>query len=418
MRCAIVSDYGYEGGAAVAANRLCVALQRQSVEAVRFASLFLGPIQDTIGDWSVRPALPTRLAIKLSRKFSGQDCETTWLNRPRTGRLLARLREFKPDIISLHNIHGAGLQPSILRELFKISPVVWTLHDMWAITAGCTHAFGCTKFITGCDASCQCRFRMPTRVRQMAKRNWQLRRAVYQELHNRVVFITPSCWLAGVCKGGLLREGEVHVIPNGLDLADYYPLPREQARTALGFPTNARIVLFLAAWLSDELKGLRCLIEALNRLAARFPDIWLVTVGDGASSAQFSSLNVQHVHLGGISEARFMRLCYNAADVYALPSLAENLPNTLLEALACGTPCVAFDVGGVSEIIRPGETGFLAQPESSESLAHSLRQVLDLAPEAWQALSQRCRQVAEAAYHLDLYARRHIELFKGLLNAQ
>ena len=111
-----------------------------------------------------------------------------------------------------------------------------------------------------------------------------------------------------------------------------------------------------------------------------------------------------------------MRLCYNVADVYALPSLADNLPNTLLEALACGIPCVGFDVGGVGEVIRPGETGFLAPPESSESLAWSIHQVFELSPEAWQGLSQRCREVAETEYNLDQYARRHIDVFERLVS--
>ena len=415
MRCAIISDYGYEGGAAIAANRLCEALQNQSVEAKRFATLFLGSIQDTIGDWSVQPTLLIRLAGKFARRISDQEWETIWLRSSRVKKLVSRLQEYKPDVISLHNIHGAMLQPDLLRQLIQISPVAWTLHDMWAITGGCTYALGCKKFVNGCDGTCQCHLNMSEQARRDARRNWQLRRTVFEELGNLMFFITPSRWLAEECNRGLLSKAEVHVIPNGLDLAEYYPLPRELARTALGLPLNAKIVLFSAHWLSNQIKGLPYLIESLNVLSTCYPELLFLTVGEGASPEIFSPLKVQHIHLGRINDTRFMRLCYNLADVFALPSLAENFPNTLLEALACGMPCVGFDVGGVSEIIRPGETGFLAQPENSESLAHSLRQVLDLEADARQILSQHCRQMAEDEYNLDLYARRHMDLFERLL---
>ena len=251
-----------------------------------------------------------------------------------------------------------------------------------------------------------------------ARRAWQLRHKVFEESGNRMAFITPSRWLAEQCKSGLLNKAEVHVIPNGLDLAEYYPIPREKARTALGLPLDAKVVLFSAHWLSNQIKGLSYLIEALNKLTGRNPEIIFLTIGEDASPEIFSPLNAQHIHLGRINDTRFMRLCYNVADVYALPSLAENLPNVLLEALACGTPCVGFDVGGVGEIIRPGKTGFLAEPENGDSLAHALRQVLDLEADARQILSRHCRQVAEAEYNLDLYARRHINLFERLVNTR
>ncbi len=416
MRCAIVSDYGDEGGAAIAANRLCTALQNQSVEARRFATLHLGSIQDSIGDWSVQPNLFIRLASKFARKISDQDWKTIWLRSSRVQKLVYRLREYKPDVISLHNIHEAGLQPDLLRQLVQISPVTWTLHDMWAFTGGCTHALGCTKYIEGCDKACQCQRSVSKQIGRSVGRNWKLRQKIYEEIDNRMVFITPSRWLAKEGKNGLLSQADIHVIPNGLDIKEYYPLPITQARTALGLPPQVKIVLFSVAWLSNQLKGLFYIVEVLNELAARYPKILFLTIGDGTSKDTFSSLKVKHIHYGRVDNANFMRLCYNVADVCVLPSLAENLPNTLLEALACGIPCVGFDVGGVSEIIRPGETGFIAEPKNIESLSQALRQVLDLGPYARQILSRRCRQVAENEYNLDLYARRHIDLFERLVN--
>jgi glycosyltransferase involved in cell wall biosynthesis len=417
MRCAIVSDYGYEGGAAIAANRLCAALQNQSVEAMRFATLFLGSIQGTIGDWSVQPTLLIRFANKFARRISDREWEMTWLRPSRVQKLVYRLQEFKPDVISLHNIHGAGLQPGLLKQLVRISPVAWTLHDMWAITGGCAHAFTCQKYITGCDHSCQCKWPMSNQARHLAKHNWQLRANVYRELKN-VVFVTPSRWLSGECRKGLLKDKQVHTIPNGLDLEEFYPIPKVTARESLGVPAHSFAVLFSAAWLSDTHKGFIYLVHAMNKLVKDYPGIWLITIGEAEGKDFFGNIKFRHTHLGRISDSHLMRLVYSVADVYALPSLAENFPNTLVEALACGTPCVGFDVGGVSEIIRPGETGFLAQPENSESLAHSLHQVLDLDLDEWQALSQRCRQVAEAEYSLDLYTRRHMDLFESLLNTR
>jgi glycosyltransferase involved in cell wall biosynthesis len=330
---------------------------------------------------------------------------------------LVKLQAFRPDIINLHNLHGVGLPPAVVGELTRIAPVVWTLHDMWAITGGCCHAFDCRKFVTGCDQTCQSRWPLSTRARRQAGHNWQARARLYHDL-KRVSFVTPSTWLAAEASQGLLREARIHVIPNGLDLGEYKPLDRAYVRECLGLAPTAKVVLFAAAWLADTHKGLPYLLDALDRLADQYEEVCLLTTGEGVLPETVAPSRVQHVHLGSFVTPRLMRLAYNAADVYALPSLAENLPNTLVEAIACGTPCVGFDVGGVREVIRAGNTGFLAEPENSASLAEALTSVLAQSAGEWQAMSGRCRAIAEAEYGLDLCAQRYLSLFSNLLETE
>lgn len=231
---------------------------------------------------------------------------------------------------------------------------------------------------------------------------------------NRLVIVCPSQWLAREAhRSTLCRDFEVRVIPNGIDLTVFRPLARSEARRRLNLPPAARIVLFVADQIEDPRKG-------LHELGAAFagvrdvPDILLVTLGRGAPA----NLPVPGLrHLGPLHDLEQLRAAYSAADVFAMPSLQDNLPNTILESMACGTPVVGFAAGGVSEAVVDGRTGLLAPIGDAAQLARALRRVLEDRPyQQHLAGEARCR--VEREYAVDLQARRYASLYGEIMRAQ
>ncbi len=413
MRIAVVSDFGAVGGAALAANRLTAALRKDSLNVGRFACKHVAEPDAGTYRWGVEPGLIRRQMIKVARIAAGGATEQLIMGPSRLNLLVSGLRAFEPDVISLHNVHQALSNARLVRQLTALAPVAWTLHDMWAMTGGCAYSFDCRGYENGCTICRDSEWPLSRWQQRTAHRQLAGRRMAYRSTTN-LVFVTPSRWLADAGEHGVLSGHDVRVIPNGVDLQQFKPLDRALAKAALGIPSQAPVITFSAAWLSDHAKGLRALLEALPAVAARVPRLHLLTVGATEDDTLLEGAPVKLVRVGSLSSTRLMRLCYSCADVIALPSLADNLPNVAIEALACGAPCVAFAVGGVPEVVRPGRTGFLARPRDNVDLARNLVHALTMGPDESMELSAECRRVAEAEYGSDLYASRHVSLFEEL----
>jgi glycosyltransferase involved in cell wall biosynthesis len=212
----------------------------------------------------------------------------------------------------------------------------------------------------------------------------------------------------------LLGHCDVHCIPHGLDTTIYTPSPKLAARGRLGLPVDAKIVLFSAFDAFLRRKGGVYLFEALQRLTSQgMKDLLLVTVGQGRDTiSQKYGFPVRA--LGRIRDEQSMALCYSAADVYVGPSLAETFGLVFGEAMACGTPVVAFAGTGASEVVRHMETGYLARFQDSEDLAHGIRLFLEDADRR-DAFGRRGREVAEQEYALALQARRLVTLYEHVI---
>jgi glycosyltransferase involved in cell wall biosynthesis len=204
----------------------------------------------------------------------------------------------------------------------------------------------------------------------------------------------------------LLSHFEIHRIPNGVDLDVYRPVDRAKARLALGLDPSRPTVLFSAPDLDDPRKGGQVLEEALSRLDD--VDFELIVTGGRAAL-----LPRRSHHLGMLSDERELALSYAAADVFVLPTLADNLPNAVLESLACGTPCVSFAVGGIPDATRHLETGYLAPSGDSAGLAEGIRTLL-LDGDLRLRLSGQARETVEREFGSKLEARRFAELYATL----
>jgi glycosyltransferase involved in cell wall biosynthesis len=229
---------------------------------------------------------------------------------------------------------------------------------------------------------------------------------------SRLTVVSPSRWLAEETRrSALFHDFDVRVIPNGIDPTEFRPMDRMEARRRLNLPGRARIVLFVADLVVDRRKGLRLLLKAFHELRD-VPDLLLVTLGRGGSDAATPHATR---HLGSLHDSEDLRAAYSAADVFAIPSLQDNLPNTILESMACGTPVVGFDAGGVPEAVVDGTSGLLAPTGDFVALADALQRVLG-DRELQATLSRQARMRVEREYALALQAQRYASLYQEILD--
>jgi len=306
------------------------------------------------------------------------------------------------DVVQLHNTHGSYFSHSALPLLSRRRPVVWFLHDMWPFTGHVIYSYDCERWLHGCG-SCPYLDEYVRLERDTTALLWKWKRFVYAR--SRLTIVTPSRWLAGLAKRSpLLGRFPVHVVPYGVDLERFRPRDGRAARARFGLDVDRPVVLFAGADLSERRKGGRLLPEVL-RLLDR--DVQLVVAGSA------SVPGVDAIALGRLDEGELAH-AYAAADLFLLPTLADNLPNTAIESAACGTPVVAFRVGGVPEIVRHLETGWLAEPEDAASLAEGIRTLLDDA-ELRARLGAAARTDAETRYASALEGERLAELYRTLV---
>jgi len=232
---------------------------------------------------------------------------------------------------------------------------------------------------------------------------------MYQRITD-IAAVSPSSWLARSAQEGLWAGKRVEIIPYGLPLDTYRPLERSLAREALDIPVQGIILLTAAFNFEDPRKGSEILRKALQIAQAR--PLTLITLGSGSMKVDIDGIRV--CQLGYIDHERSKALAYSATDVLVHPSQADNLPNTVMESIACGTPVVSFNMGGTPEMVRPGETGWLAKEVTATALAATL----DLACgeiAGGNNLRNACRAVAEAEYGDQLQVSRYISLFESLI---
>jgi len=315
---------------------------------------------------------------------------------------LARIREKRPDIVHLHWIPGL-LGIADLPDLER--PVVWTFHDQWPI-CGAEHYTELARPRLGYTAD----NRAPgARGPDLDRWTWQRKRAHWKSFAPTIV--CSSRWMAAEVRASLMFAGrEVHILPNPLDTSLYRAQDRAAARAAFGLPAGRTLLLF-GAWeaLTDRRKGFHVLSEALRLLQARGFAAEADLVLFGATGA--GPLQGFNTHwLGVIPDEAAMRRLYSACDLLAIPSLQDNLPNILAEAMACGLPAVGSDTGGIPDLIRHGETGLLAAPGDAAQLAGRLEQLLRdaalrsrIAAAARAAIEGACDERAVGARYADIY---------------
>ncbi len=319
------------------------------------------------------------------------------------------------QVINLHNTHGGYLSHTLLPTLCRLRPVVWTLLDMWALTGHCIYSYNCRRWETGCG-HCPLLSDYPSLSFDTTAWLWKVKQHVYAR--SNFLIVTPSNWLKDlVSRSPLLGHFSVCTIPLGLDATIFQPIPKVVARKALDLPVEAKVVLFAAAKVNEPRKGATYLLQALQKLAHEgMSNLWLLVAGEGPlpinESGVDGSLRIRY--LGNVSDESQLARCYAAADIFVGPSLAEIFGQVFIEAMACGTPCVAFRVEGVPEVVRHMETGYLASPCDVQELSEGMRRLL-IDEELRIRFGRAGRRLVEQEYTLATQVHRYTEVYTQAL---
>jgi glycosyltransferase involved in cell wall biosynthesis len=311
-----------------------------------------------------------------------------------------------PDLLHLHWVSRIIDYRSFFGSLPTDLPLVWTLHDMQPLTGGCHHAHDCNRFEQTCG-NCPVLGR-PGR-HDLSARDHGIKKAA---LAGRVIHIvTPSRWLERLARAsGLLPAGcTFQTIHNGIKLTDFQPLEKQAARRQLGLPEDRLLIGYAAESLSNKPKGIEEFLRAISQLPSEYRVTGLLF---GKDEPPAGIATVPLINLGFLTSPAQIRLAYAAADIFTVPSHAETISQTAPEALACGTPVVASNVGGIPEIIRHGETGLLAIPQDSESLAGQLAVLADDA-----GLRQRLATAGRDLVHREFEASGQTAYYRKLYTA-
>lgn len=279
------------------------------------------------------------------------------------------------------------------------------------MTGHCAYSYECERWRSGCG-SCPYLRDYPGLRRDTTALLWRVKKAIYDR--SELTLVAPSKWVAKLAKQSpLLGRFPIHVIPNGLDITVFRPIPKIAARRMFGVHPQSH-VLFFSASVSDRRKGATFLAEALVRLSLDgWKDLMLLVAGpDGGRWNIDAPFPV--VRLGEIRDDQKLAAAYAAADLFVLPTLADTLPNGVVESMACGTPTVSFDVGGVSDAVMHMETGYLAVSRDSADLARGIARLLNDKNLRLQ-MGHRCREIAEREYSLEQQAQAFEELYRTVV---
>jgi glycosyltransferase involved in cell wall biosynthesis len=371
VRVALINTMDMKGGAARAAFRLHKGLRGLGVESTYYVRDQTNP-DPSIRRFVPNPAdLQTRVSAKAMRDAAynvyaatrSPDIELFSQERV-DGDENFFIQMPRADVINLHWVAGfVDYHTFFTPRVTK--PVVWTLHDMNPFTGGCHYDQGCGKYKSQCAA---CPLLGTDDPHDLSSKVFAGKKAMLDAWPAaRLKIVTPSRWLAEEARASaLFQRFEATVIPNGLETDVFKPMNKAEARAKLNLPPDARIVLFVSNHIRLARKGFRELVHALS-LVPDAHNLLLVGVGDShilSVEAPFKVQQIEHVN-----DDATTAMIYAAADVMAIPSRQDNLPNTILESMSCGTPVVGFAAGGIPDLVREDETGFLAPPGNVAALS-------------------------------------------------
>lgn len=314
------------------------------------------------------------------------------------------------DVLHFHGTHSGFFNYLALPTLSKRKPVVLTLRDMWPLTGHCAFNYDCTRWLTGCG-KCPYPQATPSVERDATRIEWHLKRLVYDR--STLTIVSVSRCYADRARHGLLGGFPVRTIWNGVNTEQFRPRDRRRARQSLGVETDRWVLMSAATNLSRREKGADLLLDALAELPPSVQDrVTLMTVGRGAEELAARS-PVPVKTLGFVDDRERLAQVYAAADLVVVPSRSEPLSNVAQESVACGTPVVAFGVGGLPDVVRPGHTGQLAIPEDPVDLARSITRLLG--DERLRAeMGRNAREVAECEFSTEVETARYIDLYRSV----
>lgn len=409
------------GGAAIAARRFFDSLQGLDIDSHFFA-------QDADPDASpeyykiYRPKLPggltgrvqmrwmrTKLSA-LDKAFPGRPEGLEQFHHTRKHHPTPYPQELPaPDIVHLHWVSGLIDTPTFFSSIPANVPIVWTLHDMHPFTGGCHYAWECDRYKSTCAACPQLNGHNNGKAATTNQRQKQTAFA-----NHRIHLAADSHWLAEEARKSTVfaNAASVQAVHYGIDFNKFRPVDKAAARQQFKLPANVPVLAFGADSVDNKRKGLPELLEAINHLEAAESVHCIVF---GRASEELRQQSRANLHFTGfVSDSDTQCAIYSAADAFVIPSLYEAFGQTSLEAMACETPVVGFNTGGIPDMVKPGKTGWLAERGNTQDLAAKLQQVLD-DPATAQQLGKQARTFAMGNFSLELQLKKYMQLYARAL---
>jgi glycosyltransferase involved in cell wall biosynthesis len=404
IRVSQISSAPFLGGAARAAYRLHQGLSLREDVASSWVDAGPGPFASPsypIRRKSSKPSIFQRLRRKMIPsvlEMLPSETVTTYSNPIGWGRPsdFTGLPPF--DLINLHWVSWFMNWEVLLPWLAERSPIIWTLHDLNPLRGIWHYKPQVTEN------------HHPWASAETFALNLKLR-SIEAIAEKRITFVSPSSWISNeLASSPFAQYCGSHVIPYGLDVNVYSPRDRSLIRRIFGIPDEAMVVGCIADDLSDPRKGLQQFRASLEYYCHNVP-LTLITVG--SSCPRFSG--VTHFHLGSLSSDELLASFYSACDLFVCPSLQDNLPNTVLESISCGTPVLSYAVGGLPDMVRPSISGLTVSPTGSPSAL--CQGLMDLVsdPEYLSRLRVTARELAVSSYTLEMQAGRYHDLYSAVL---
>lgn len=396
IKVAHLSDMPF-GGAAVAAQRLVQGLA--DTDAIEVEHWVFGNDESSrlrANQVALEKDCPKTTLERAVRVFSRSGAKALQRRRQQKALLLA-IATRKPDIMHLHNLHASALRHEDLALIPRHVHLVWTMHDCWPFAP---YAYRWTNE------------RGAEEIQGAERRSVEAALAARKRFFSTrgdVVLVSPSRWLAHEARHHLGAGIRIEVIPYSLPSEIFTPTPKQEAKAALGL-NPGRLWLGLAAASFDLRKGTDLVVQALHEMGRE--DLGVLLWGKGAAFSWPSKVEIRSV--GYLHDEQEMARYYSACDLFICPSRIDNLPNTVMESMACGTPVVASDAGGLTDMVRPGKTGWLYKPTHDRACSEALNQALSLRQD-WAAYSALCRQIVQAEFGMELQAARCQNLYFEVL---
>ena len=415
MRVLIINTSERTGGAAIAASRLMESLKDSGIKAkmlVRDKQTDRITVVELKRSWRhIWNFVWERFVIWRENHFKKHNLFA--VDIANTGTDITSLPEFRQaDVIHLHWINQGMLSLKNIRKILESGkPVVWTMHDMWPITGICHHAESCTNY-TNCCHDCPALYK--GYKTDLSYRVFRKKQKLYKNAN--ITFIACSQWLEKLAKESALTEGHsVTNIPNPINTNLFRPLDKMEVRKKLNLPADKKLLMFSSMKITDKRKGIDYLVEACRLIKKKHPEFCetLGVIVMGKQAQQYESLFPFPIYcIDYVKSEREIADIYNAADLFVTPSLMENLPNTVVEAMSCGVPCVGFNIGGIPQMIDHLHNGYVAQYKSAEDLADGICWSLNEGD--YRSLSEEARRKARSTYSEHIIAMRYIQVYNKI----
>ncbi|MEA3436304.1 MAG: glycosyltransferase family 4 protein [Thermodesulfobacteriota bacterium] len=413
MKSLLINTSDITGGAAIAAYRIHKGLQGIGID-----SKMLVQTKSSDDKTVIDPGNKLKRGLALLRptfdsafkKLFADGSKTIFspAGLPFSG-ILSQINSISPDIVHLHWICDGMLRIEELKRIDK--PIIWTLHDMWSFTGGCHYNDGCERFQQACG---NCPQLNRSGKNDLSRSVLRRKKKAWSKLN--ITIVTPSTWLAECAKESSLFSGRrMEVIHNGLNLNLFKPINKTTAREIWNLPINKKLILFGAmSATGDHRKGFDLLYEGLRQLSVKWTDKADLVVFGSSEPENSPDFGLPVHYLGYLYDDVSLALLYAAVDVIVTPSRQDNLPNTVVESLACGTPAVAFDIGGMPDMIEHKINGYLAKPFDTSDLAAGIDWVLS-DDKRHKDLCIKAREKAMACFDIEKIAKQYAELYESII---